>query len=175
MKNIGDIRNKNVDALLNSKNIYYEGGGKTLNNIIYPIGSVVIRVDSQNPSYWYGGTWELLCPGRTMVCIDTNDSDFNVIKKTGGEKTHTLVHNEIPAHAHNENALSGYGYPNNWVGNDANIVDRNITKYTSGGYVHTTAWTTRNGNQNQTELTGGGQAHNNLQPYMVVYIWVRTK
>lgn len=155
MKNIGDIKNKNIDALLNSKNIYYEGGGKTLNNIIYPIGSVVIRVDSQNPSYWYGGTWELLCPGRTMVCIDTNDSDFNVIKKTGGEKTHTLTIEEMPSHKHIENYV-GVG----WKQDGA-----------SGTYCVSSALDP----YRETGNTGGDKSHNNIQPYMVVYIWVRTK
>lgn len=164
MKNIGDIKNKNIDALLNSKNIYYEGGGKTLNNIIYPIGSVVIRVDSQNPSYWYGGTWELLCPGRTMVCIDTNDSDFNVIKKTGGEKTHKLTIPEIPSHTHgfktdeyNPISLLYDKGTNNWYG----------VPYNNGDLFSAKTLGITN--------TGGSQSHNNLQPYMVVYIWVRTK
>ena len=130
------------------------GGGKTLNNIIYPIGSVVIRVDSQNPSYWYGGTWELLCPGRTMVCIDTSDSNFNTVKKTGGEKTHTLTIEEMPSHNHNiirprwsTEAGANAFYGSNGVGLGS--------QYDNIGYQ------------------GGNQSHNNLQPYMVVYIWVR--
>lgn len=150
MKNIGDIKNKNIDALLNSKNIYYEGGGKTLNNIIYPIGSVVIRVDSQNPSYWYGGTWELLCPGRTMVCVDTNDSDFNVVKKTGGSKYLQKHSHGIPqAHPWNNKTS------NHWS------LLRTQTEYVTEYNV-------------DTGDTGSGNS-GNLQPYMVVYIWVRTK
>lgn len=155
MKNIGNIKNKNIDALLNSKNIYYEGGGKTLNNIIYPIGSVVIRVDSQNPSYWYGGTWELLCPGRTMVCVDTSDTDFNTVKKTGGEKTHTLTIDELAKHNHVEQYVGV-----NWfqAGNSGDwCISSALSPY------------------RYTAYTGGDKPHNNLQPYMTVYIWVRTK
>lgn len=155
MKNIGNIKNKNIDALLNSSNIYYEGGGKTLNNIIYPVGAVIIRVDSTNPATWYGGTWELLCPGRTLVCIDTSDGDFNTVKKTGGEKTHTLTIEEMPSHNHNiirprwsTEAGANAVYGSNGVGLGS--------QYDNIGYQ------------------GGSQAHNNLQPYMVVYIWVRT-
>ena len=70
----------------------------------------------------------------------------------------------MPSHAHNEVALSGYGYPNNWVGNDANVPDSNIKISTSGGYVNNTNWTGKTGYQNQTALTGGGQPHNNIQP-----------
>lgn len=161
MKNIGNIKNKNIDALLNSSNIYYEGGGKTLNNIIYPVGAVIIRVDSTNPATWYGGTWELLCPGKTLVCIDTSDSDFNTVKKTGGEKTHTLTINEMPEHSHsfrnkdyNPISVLQPGGSNTWYGiqilSGMSNYEFNLT------------------------YTGGSQSHNNLQPYMVVYIWVRT-
>lgn len=156
MKNIGNINNKNIGALLNSSNIYYEGGGKTLNDIIYPVGAVIIRVDSINPSTWYGGTWELLCPGRTLVCIDTNDGNFNTIKKTGGEKTHKLTVNEMPKHSHRV-----YGYYN-MTPQGGNYVAGGVVAHTPQHYG------------NYPESTGGDAAHNNLQPYMVVYIWVRT-
>ena len=102
--------------------------------------------------------------GRVSVGLDENDNDFNVIGKKIGEKTVTLTHSTMPSHAHNESALSGYGYPNNWVGNDANTPDNNIKIYTSGGYVNNTNWTGKSGYQNQTSLTGGGQPHNNIQP-----------
>lgn len=135
-------------------------GGKTLNDIIYPVGAVIIRVDSINPSTWYGGMWELLCPGRTLVCIDTNDGDFNTIKKTGGEKTHKLTVNEMPSHTHNWfAAIDG--------GNDAG---RQIDRFMLNGWGDARWW----GNLYKMDNTGGNQSHNNLQPYMVVYIWVRT-
>ena len=102
--------------------------------------------------------------GRGSVGLDEDDNDFNLIGKKIGEKTVTLTHSTMPSHAHNESALSGYGYPNNWVGNDANTPDSNIKIYTSGGYVNNTNWTAKNGYQNQTTLTGGGQPHNNVQP-----------
>lgn len=134
-------------------------GGKTLNNIIYPVGAVIIRVDSTNPATWYGGTWELLCPGKTLVCIDTSDSDFNTVKKTSGEKTHTLTINEMPSHTHTYN-----GFPNgtaiSWADPYRKLVYQNNNTNPYPG-------------QSGIDYSGGNQAHNNLQPYMVVYIWVR--
>lgn len=157
-KNVGNTKNKNQLVLLNSQNIFYEGGGRTLNEIIYPIGSVIIRVDSANPSQWYGGTWELLCPGRTLVCINTSDNDFNSVKKTGGEKTHTLSVNEMPQHSHI--FQYGYGYQVGGTGGS----------YSFGAVNKQTGWS---GLGTPIGYRGNSQAHNNLQPYMVVYIWVR--
>lgn len=138
-------------------------GGRTLNEIIYPIGSVIIRVDSANPSQWYGGTWELLCPGRTLVCINTDDSDFNIVKKVGGEKKHILNVNEIPTHNHT-------------VSNNGNVnlpITINATDNAGTGYKIQYKYGSSFSPRLIADNTGGGQAHNNLQPYMVVYIWVR--
>lgn len=129
-------------------------GGKTLNNIIYPVGAVIIRVDSTNPSTWYGGTWELLCPGRTLVCIDTNDSDFNTVKKTGGSKY-------LQAHNHQQ-SLQDNG-------------DRQGVATYTWGVTQTGRW--YDGSDLAGDVAGSWKTGNsgNLQPYMVVYIWVRTK
>lgn len=52
----------------------------------YPIGSIFLSVNNTNPSKWFSGTWELISQGRTLVGVDTNDTDFNTVKKTGGHK-----------------------------------------------------------------------------------------
>lgn len=143
-------------------------------SLLYPIGSIYLSIKPKNPSEIFGGVWEKIAQGRTLVGVDENDTDFSFPEKTGGEKMHTLVHNEMPAHAHNETTLSLYGYPNNLVGNDANVVDSNITRSGGGGYNSGGGWQSKTGTQNQTDITGGSQAHNNLQPYFTCYIFVRT-
>lgn len=65
-------------------------------NPYWPVGSIFLSVVNTNPTNWFGGTWELIAQGRTLVGVDTSDADFNTVKKTGGEKTHTLTTNEIP-------------------------------------------------------------------------------
>jgi len=121
----------------------------------FPIGSIYLSINNINPSKWFDGTWELIAQGRTLVGVDTNDSDFNEPKKTGGAKTHTLSVDEMPAHQHNQNgsAVNSSGYSNMSLAGNS---------YTGGETGH------------KTSKVGGGQAHNNLQPYFTCYIWCRT-
>lgn len=58
----------------------------------YPIGSIFLSVNDTNPSTWFGGTWEQIAQGRTLVGVNTDDTDFNTVKKTGGSKTNTHKH-----------------------------------------------------------------------------------
>ena len=122
----------------------------------FPIGSIYLSINNINPSKWFDGTWELIAQGRTLVGVDTNDSDFNEPKKTGGEKTHTLSTDEMPSHNH------GIVNFNNWGASG-----------TGSGYQYYNNKTDLMGN-NGTSYKGGSQAHNNLQPYFTCYIWCRT-
>lgn len=124
-------------------------------NILYPVGTIYTSVSNANPGLTMGGTWELFGAGKTLVGVDTTDSDFNASGKTGGEKTHTLTINEMPSHNHNKLKLR-------WsTASGANAV------YGSNG--------TGNGSDRDSESNeGGGLPHNNLQPYICVYFWKRT-
>ena len=137
------------------------GGGKTLDSILFPVGSVYITVVNTNPSTWFGGTWSLLCPGRTLVCVDISDSDFSTVKKTGGEKTHKLTVSEMPSHRH------GMVGVNTGASSSAIMGRYPFQMYQDHNYN----W---NMSAEFMNLTGGDTAHNNLQPYMTVYIWQRT-
>ncbi len=124
-----------------------------LMELVFPIGSTYITQTNTNPnSILKFGTWERL-KGKVCLGLDEDDTNFNTIGKTGGESKHTLTINEIPSHDHNSNVqLEGQGN-NEWS-------IRAVQQYV-GGKV-------------STSTTGGGQAHNNLQPYEVVgYIWIR--
>ena len=71
-----------------------EGGVLQINqksflNATYPIGSIYLSVKSTNPSSLFGGTWVAWGTGRVPVGIDTGDSNFNSVEKTGGANTHT--------------------------------------------------------------------------------------
>ena len=61
--------------------------------LIYPVGSIYISTSSTNPSSYFGGTWEAVAQGRTLVGVNASDSDFNTVMKTGGSKTNS--HNHI--------------------------------------------------------------------------------
>ena len=104
-----------------------------------------------------GGTWERFGNGRVLVGVDESDSDFNTPNKTGGEKTHTLTVDEIPSHSHGQNVSVGTG---------SGPAIRRDYQSDGTGVVYPQGINTQN--------AGSGQAHNNLQPYITVYMWRRT-
>ena len=77
-----------------------KNGNKLVSVPYYRVGDLFLTTIATNPSSYLGGTWELFGPGRCLVCVDTSQSEFNSVKKTGGEKTHTLNTNEMPSHSH---------------------------------------------------------------------------
>jgi len=127
---------------------------------MYRVGDIIMSVSATNPSAEYGGTWVAWGTGRVPVSVDTSQTEFNTVEKTGGEKTHTLVNTEIPQHNHS--------LPDGGTGNTpANPGGYFNAQYTNGANG-LTASSTGTGN------AGAGQAHNNLQPYITCYMWKRT-
>lgn len=123
-------------------------------DLLYPVGSIHLSVNSANPSTYFGGTWVSWGAGRVPVGVKTSDSSFSTVEKTGGEKTHTLTVNEMPSHSHQLQGTNFYyasGSYNAQIDNDGSV-----------SAVH------------NTSTTGGGGAHNNLQPYITCYMWKRT-
>lgn len=134
--------------------------GKNIFDLIYPIGFIYISVNSTNPSSMFGGTWISWGNGRVPVGIDTSQTEFNTVEKTGGAKTHTLTENQIPNHRH-----TGLY----WNGNKISF------NTGTGGYM--LPWASGGSNDEtyfQTGYTGGGQAHPIMQPYITCYMWKRT-
>ena len=79
---------------LNTNANNYTSVVNRLNNFgkeMYPVGSIYISVTNTNPGTIFGGTWVAFGTGRTLVGIDTSQTEFNTVQKTGGEKTHTLT------------------------------------------------------------------------------------
>jgi len=123
----------------------------TINAHVYPVGSIYTAVVSTNPATLLGvGTWTAFGAGKVMVGIDSGDTDFDTVLETGGAKTHTLSIAEMPAHTHTIDTQGG---------------EAGSTSRLAYGQSNTTK---------ATSSTGGGGAHNNLQPYIVVYMWRRT-
>jgi hypothetical protein len=118
-------------------------------NQIYPIGSIYISVANTNPGTLFTGTWEKI-EGKFLLASSTSYS----VGSTGGEANHTLTINEMPNHSHGAGAGSKFQVYEGSIG------------FAPGNYY------TR-GNQNNTGTSGGGQAHNNMPPYLSVNIWKR--
>ena len=131
--------------------------------LVYPVGSIFMSAVNTNPGTYLGGTWVAWGAGRVPVGVDTSQPEFNGVEKTGGAKTHVLSVAEMPSHMHKNHAWniivaqggnSGrFGFP---AGNFARpmIEDSDQNRY--------------------DEASGGGQAHNNLQPYITCYMFKRT-
>lgn len=99
---------------------------------------------------------------KTPVGLDSNDTDFNTLGNTGGEKTHTLTESEMPVHYHERiRALEGNQYLGKGTGSKTNVVG---TTFNTGQYDYTD---TTNNNY-ATGSAGGGLAHNNMQPFIVM-------
>ena len=127
-------------------------------NLIYPVGSIYMSATNTNPGSTLGGTWVAWGSGKVPVGIDSTDTDFNTIGKTGGAKKVTLTKNELPKE----------------IG-QALLYDSNAPGQSSSMDALTTQWTNkyRSGLYNVVNEQGGN-AHNNLQPYIVCYMFKRT-
>jgi microcystin-dependent protein len=91
--------------------------------------------------------------GKVGVGFDMAQTEFNTLGKKGGEKTHVNTLSEIPPHDHSNGSfmyLLQYTGTDTGVSGDASANEPNL--FTKG----------------QIQSVGGGQAHNNLQPYVTV-------
>ena len=127
------------------------GSGFELNKI-YPIGSLYFNTTGVNPSTFLGGTWQSFGAGKVLVGQDTNDTDFDTLLETGGSKY-------LQAHQH--------------------MKTTNLYKYEFSQGIEGEVYKDGNAREQMTDYSGdvvGVQTGNsgNLQPYIVVSIWVRT-
>lgn len=156
---------------------------------IYPVGSIYMSVNSTNPSTYFGGTWVAWGSGRVPVGINTSDTNFSTVEKTGGSSTVTLTTSQMPSHTHTFTGSSATTSSNGahthtlslnktaWSGSGSSRVVVDSTDYTaltnnktSSNGAHTHTLTAKGSNAS----TGGGGSHTNLQPYIVCYMWKRT-
>ena len=165
LKNTFDKAGTDIKNYIN--NTLTEELDTKINNIntridsLYPIGSIYMSVNNVNPSTIFGGTWEqiedrfLLASGTTYAA-----------GATGGAATVTLNVNQIPSHRH----ISDYYYPG---GEQQWYSDAGASIGGSGyKYIHLNGSIGFHGAQKHSNV-GGGQAHNNMPPYLAVYVWKR--
>ena len=144
-----------LPSSLQSNQLFFQtlGSNYILDNV-YPVGSIYLSVNSTNPKNLFGGTWEQI-QGKFLLGMDSSYPAGS----TGGEATHKLTQGEMPKHNHiiyapnaggpDEGAALGFpevGSSNTW-------------------------WAVAC----MTEQTGDNKAHNNMPPYLSVYIWKRTE
>jgi microcystin-dependent protein len=144
-----------------------------LRDSMWPIGSVYTSVTNTNPATTLGvGTWSAFGAGRTLVGVDTGQTEFDTVEETGGAKTHTLSASEMPVHNH---GVTDPGHTH-----EAYITDWDSSQTATGGpeagnFRQSGTKTTQSATTGiSTNNAGSGGSHNNLQPYITVYFWKRT-
>ena len=141
------------------------GSNFILDNV-YPVGSIYMNVNSTNPGTLFGGTWEQI-QGKFLLGM----SSSYPAGSQGGEATHTLSTNEMPAHSHNfsyQETDNNKSWSNNTVTKIGTAYPERLgvnmaigANWSSLGYL-------------SLDNIGGNQPHNNMPPYLSVYIWKRT-
>ena len=157
-KDITGIRNLTITGAFSA------GSGVVTMADVYPVGSIYINAAvATNPGTLLGfGTWVAFGTGRTMVGIDASQTEFDTLEETGGAKTHQLTQAELPSHQHDQ----GYG---------ADQTPRHgITTGLSSVRIDNDGNAFNSTTAARTSSVGSDTAHNNLQPYIVVYMWKRT-
>lgn len=140
------------------------------NMAVFPVGTVLCFANDTDPNNIYTHqTWERFAKGKTLVGVNENETEFNTVGKTGGEKTHKLTVAEMPSHGNHLLTSHEVGV----AGNTARYLD--VNKMTAYG-SNARGWNLWNGNEMYPGgvSSGANAAHNNLQPYITVYYWKRT-
>ena len=119
--------------------------------LVYPVGSIYMSINNVSPATLFGGKWVQI-KGRFLL----GASDVYKANTTGGEATHTLTTDEMPNHQHS------IWFPNSGGEQSAEI-----------GYPEAGSSKTYYAEASKTAGAGGGAAHNNMPPYLVVYMWRR--
>ena len=173
---------KNYDDLLVALESLDEKVRTLDNNFLdktYPVGSIYISTRPDNPSTLFGDetTWESFGQGRTLIGAGTG-TDKNGTQKTftvsnstetEGEYTHTLSVAEMPSHNHSLYLLGNVsGVTNSGYGAAINSIN-SFTSYAANVNTHAVGY----GNFGFMHNTGDGNTHNNIQPYVVTYMWKR--
>ena len=146
--------------------LFFQTATNLVLDMVYPVGSIYMSVNATSPSTLFGGTWEQI-RDRFLLAAGNSYSGGD----TGGEATHVLTIEELAKHTH---------VPDQW------------TVFTTSGGTPTSGAVTptgsgiysdlhnirnkglQNGNNGASETTGGSQPHNNMPPYLAVYMWKRT-
>lgn len=165
---------------------------KTLDDI-YPVGSIYLSTNLEKTSEVankLGGTWEKYASGRTLVGVGNSDQNFNA-GETGGESNHTLSVTEMPSHSHDYSGKTGIGKAfgtlspiladatgtgtiiqgGQWIlgyivnASKLDYYKENSSNWPGANHYHEYSGTTTSFGENRS--------HNNLQPYITVYMYQR--
>ena len=153
-----DYGNTLPSSPANNQLFFQTVGSNFILDNVYPVGSIYMSVNSTNPGTLFGGTWERIIERFLFGCGERYPAG-----RAAGEDLHVLTVEEMPSHYHSMAYFPNSSAPA--TGFPYGISQSSGTTSADGrGYP---------GNLG-TFSAGGGQAHNNMPPYLSVYIWKRT-
>lgn len=188
--NVGCITSKNNNFDLDSegnltvKTITTTGQSSSTPSLdsIYPVGSIYMSVNSNNPSTLFGGTWTQIKDRFLLSC-----GDIYANGSTGGASVVTLGVNNIPSHSHSFSGITSSDGNHSHTGNTLELRQTNSYNYSNDAARPITSSASHYGLQitndagahqhsfsGTTGATGSGRAHDNMPPYLAVYVWKRT-
>lgn len=133
--------------------------GKELLDLMYPVGSIYLSVSSANPQTLFGGTWEQVKDRFLLAAGSSYEAG-----ETGGAATVSLSTANLPAHTHKLNLAKRQKFLSSGTNSTYVLVDSTDTSSTNYAPL----------NNGTTTSAGSGTAHNNMPPYLAVYVWKRT-
>lgn len=188
--NVGCITSKNNNFNLDSegnltvKSITAQQGilsQEIIKNFIYPVGSIYMNINDTNPASLFGGTWEQL---QDRFLIGAGNS--YALGSIGGETSVLLGVNNLPSHNHTFSGTVDGNGTHNHTGNTLELRQTNSYNYTNdaarpisssasyyGVQITNDAGWHQHTYSGATSSVGSNQAHNNMPPYLAVYIWKR--
>ena len=141
-------------------------------NEIYPVGCIYMSTEDDTVDKVqskFGGTWEKYSQGRTIIGEGAGTDSNGIVKTftngvTDGEYMHKLTNDEMPRHTHTS---SVFGFQAS-----AYITENNKTNlWIVGEEMVATTY----GTSQISSVAGGSESHNNMEPYIVTYIYKRIK
>ncbi|MBO5783538.1 MAG: hypothetical protein J6R33_01070 [Clostridia bacterium] len=121
---------------------------------LWPVGSIYLSLDPTNPATRFGGVWERIENAFLLAA-----SNAHPVGETGGEERHALSVDELPSHKHDGIYFWDYEL----------TYDNSV--YPGAGYA--AAVNVNGSTRFNTGYAGGGASHNNMPPYLSVYMWKR--
>lgn len=143
----------------------------------HPVGSIYTSVSNTNPAGFLGGTWVAFGAGRTLIGVDSLQTEFDTVEETGGDKEVSLVAANLPRHKHGMN----HGHQSRSTSTDGGSTlafrrSDNTSVATGGGMVENFTGNTAATiiDTSDTELPATVTPVNKLPPYVTVYFFKRT-
>lgn len=148
------------DEEKNKVNICFEhviSSDEDLISKLYPIGSIYLSTNQLNPSTLLGfGTWRQIKDKFLLASGDAYPAG-----STGGESEHSLTIDEMPSHNHNLLRPQWYSIENGDLEGQNSIYG--ISNKVTNAYI----------DYSSISNSGGNYPHNNMPPYLSVYVWER--